>query len=381
MAGSFVIPVPRASGRSPPQPGGLEPSLITALAIASGRTVAQIFHPGHWYFAAGDNPLPASFFNESNLVGAKMMFRWRWIERDTPSVYDWTLPDARMAECQANGKFMSITIQKEKFGGDPPNTPDYMWTDSSFGGDSTFYGNVAKLSQPGWRAYLENSNVLTAYEAFETAVMNRYGSNPWFEGIVDGESSLDQPDSFGAPAGTLEAAMKSYYINGRDISTVHGKYYMVYVNFTHWDAEPGQNRRETHCNWAIDNGMGLGAPDLKEGNGFLNNGVFKVGRERNAEVPVAIDVQWADYDPNQNTDKNVREILAFGNGEVFGSVSASDVLDSPHNWIQCWENRSPWYAGNPTSPKSGDNVLEVVAAEPVTNAEAFYDSIGQGQYG
>ena len=126
--------------------------------------------------------------------------------------------------------------------------------------------------------------------------------------------------------------------------------------------------------------MGLGAPDLKQGNGVLDGGIFKVARLRNTEVPISVDVQWEDYNPNQNTTMNVRELLAFGNGEVFGSVSSADAALSPKNWIHTWENRSPWYAGSPTDPKSGDNVLEVIAVEEVTNAEAFYESIGQGQY-
>lgn len=360
----------------PPGPEtSLAPTLIKTIAASSGRAVRDIFHPGHWYFASGANALPSSFLNEPNLVGAKMMFRWRWIERDTPSVYDWTLMDARMAECQAAGKYMSITLQKEKFGGDPPNTPDYMWTDPSFGGDPTYYGNIAKLSQPGWRAYIENTNVETAYKAFETAIMARFGSNPWFEGMVDGETSLDQPEA------GIEAAYKRIVLNARDLHNAVGKYYMVYVNFAgFWAPDPGESREETASKWVLDNGMGLGGPDLKEGNSLLNNGMYMVARDRNNDAPIAVDVQWADYDPSQNTDKDVREILAFGNGEVFGVITPARAAESPHNWIQCWENRAPWYSGSPVSPKAGNNVLQVVASDPVNNAETFYDSIERGQY-
>jgi hypothetical protein len=352
------------------------PTLIKTLADSSGKAVADIFHPGHWYVANGEDELFGSFLNESKFVGAKMAYDWKDIET-AEGVYDWTSIDARLAQCAGAGKMLTILIKKAKFGTGTPNTPSYMWNDASYGGDPTYYGNWPKTSQVGWRPFLENTKVQTSLNNLHAAIGTRYGAHANFESIHVGESSLDGPQG----DALLEAGFKAVCISARDALSPHGKYTIVNINFAdYWAANPGESSEETACNWAADNDMGLGGPDLKENNALLNSGLFKVCRERHLDVPTAVDVQFDNYNAPQNTDKTVREILAFGNGEVFGIVTAQRAADSPLNWIHAWDPRQPWYTGSPTDPVSGDNVVTVVATAPVTEAELFYESIGQEQY-
>jgi hypothetical protein len=368
------------------------PQLIKDLAEANSKPVADIFHPGHWAVQGGRTALKSEFLSDSKFVGVKLVHRWNWIEDATPGDYDWTDMDNRVAECEAASpqKRFAFIIQHGKFGLDPPNTPSYMWTDSSYGGgqfptEPYYYGNIDRQpNQDGWRAYIENTKVRDAVNALTTAIVNRYGSNPLFETYNEGESSLENPDT------GLMAAQQEIWLHSRDTLNAVGRYNIVNINFLHseWPGTGQAGKAENAANWVVDNGMAIGAPDLKDQRQALIDGVYKVCRERYLEAPTSVDVQWENYDPEQNENnppqqvaKDVREILAYGNNEEYGVITGGRENDGPKNWIHAWDStREPWFSGSPTIPKVGPNVYTVVAADPVLNAEAYYESLGQGQY-
>jgi hypothetical protein len=297
------------------------------------------FHPGYYAFFGTWDEIPLSVLVNEDFVGAKILYRWRDLE-PAPNTYDFSSIEEDLAKLREAGKQLWIQIEYTQWNGaGEPKTPEYMWSDPSYGGASPYYGNYRRsIAEGGWHPMFWNGKVQSQLLALIKALGNRFSSEPNIEGIALGETSIEVADGF---------TCKDFLQFSKDAaiaakSAFRSKITMQMVNFACFDLLE-------FMQWAENRGMGLGTPDIYVFKNFLVESVYPKMYESRNVVPMGPDVQWGNYDRNNMT---VREIRDF-------AISAMDP------WYMFWQIREPYFT---------DEVLPAIFSRKLPAAVRFYSS-------
>jgi len=295
------------------------------------------FHPGYYAMFGDWDPIPTDVLVSNDLVGAKILYLWRDLET-APGTYDFSSIEEDLATLQKSGKRLWIQIEYTQWNGNlKPHTPEYMWSDSSFGGDSRYYGNYERgVQDGGWYPMFWNSKVRDRLVDLVAALGSRFGNESHIEGIVIGETSAEVPAGYECSDylrvfERVAEAAKTAFPRKRVIQM---------ANFACFDVL-------AYMRWLVDRGIGLGTPDTFNFKSDLTGGVYPLMYQSRMSVPMGPDVQWDNYERN---NMSVREIRDFAIAEM-------------DPWYLFWQIREPYFTRD---------VLPAIFSRKLPAAERFY---------
>lgn len=155
------------------------------------------FHPGHWIKVADPSvSYMTSLMDKiegTNIRGIEIWHRWDRLELDSPGDYSgkyWDQLDGWMKQAESKGLSIFIRIRTHVFasGGDP-YTPDYMKTNSLYGGSPGVYGSYCSTKHCGLRPAWHDPETVARAKALVNEFKRRWGVRDNFEGVGLQESS------------------------------------------------------------------------------------------------------------------------------------------------------------------------------------------------
>ncbi|MCH7636268.1 MAG: hypothetical protein IIA12_01180 [Proteobacteria bacterium] len=295
------------------------------------------FHPGYYAMIGDWNEIPIDILLSADFVGVKILYLWRTME-PSPNNYDFSSIEEDLARLEAYDKRLWIQIEYTQWNSNvQPNTPDYMWSDPTYGGDPRFFGNYQRSVQAGgWYPMFWNSKVRNQLNSLVSALGERFNSEPYVEGIVIGETSASVPDGY--ECGDFLSAFQEVMLTAKNAFI--RKSVLQMVNFACFDLPD-------YIRWLVNRGIGLGTPDTFNFKVYLTQTIYPLMFENRYSVPMGPDVQWDNYTRN---NMSVREIRDF-------------AIANMDPWYLFWQVRQPYF---------DDEVLRAVFARPLPAAERFY---------
>lgn len=299
-------------------------------ADANGRRPAKAkglaFHPGYWVFVGGDGREKFEFLKECpEIVGVKKVYTWRELE-PAEGQYDFSEIEGDLKYCEALGKRFWLRIGHTEWSGrGKPKTPEYMWADPKYGGDSKWYGNFPR-GKRGWYPVFWNPHVKARWAALCEALGKRFNSEPYFEGFSLGETAVKRADEYGWTRKGIEEAFKFNVLAAK--KAFPNKIVMQHINFAAYDLA-------TFATWLAGNGIGIGGPDVSVTKGRdspICKAYAQYARFHDV-VATGPDVQWSNYvRKNPNTGKQVTaaEILRY-------------AVETMNPWYIFWLKREPYF--------------------------------------
>jgi len=358
-------------------------ALSFALALFSPGVANADFptspHYGHWVFMGGDITSTVTLIkNNPDFIGIKKVYHWKYLET-SEGVYDFSEITSDLAELQAEGKRLWVQVSTTTWSsGGSPRTPEYMWTDSKYGGTLPYYSVYERsVGYGGWVPIFWNTELQDRFRALNTALGASFNGEAYFEGVTLGETSIGRPPGAqfgytvaGALAGfkTIASAMKTAF---PDKAFIHN------VNYAPFD-------RADFCAWCVSNNIGIGCPDFRI-NSVTNSIytlIYPIMLQYHDDIPIAPDVQWEDYEyvnPETGVYGTAAELL----------IASHDITD-PHYFS--WERREPYFTNDvipavneyPTLPitriASGPGVVDNGDAG-TSSTGSWYVSSGPSPYG
>jgi len=294
------------------------------------------FHPGYYAYIPDHEPIPNDLLINPDLVGLKIKYRWKDIEVGK-GVYDFSQIESDLATLQRYGKRLWIHVTYVEWNaGSTPKTPEYMWTDSSYGGDPRYYGNYERTVQSGgWYPVFWNTNVRRQLIGLYKALGERFRGEEGVEGLVIPETAAQQLGDFDCN-GYLQT-LKDTALAAK--AAIGNKIVMQQINFACFDLA-------THAQWMSRNNISFGAPDILI-EGILPAETYPLFAKYSKVLPVGPDVQWDNYVRN---NMSVREIRDY-------------IIDNLNPWYVFWRVRDPYFR---------DEVLPAIFSRKLPNAEQFY---------
>lgn len=304
---------------------------------APGSVNASQFHPGYYAFVPSHDRIPVDVLVSPDFAGVKVRYDWSDIEVGR-GVYDFSEIEEDLALLATHDKQLFIQIlYVAHTDNSEPKTPEYMWDNPAFGGDSRYYGNYARTVQSGgWYPYFWNENVQKQLFALYEAIGQRFNREPHFEGIALQETAATRFDGFDCSG--YRQVLESAAMAARN--AFPDKVVLQMMNFACFDL-PGFGA------WLADRGIGFGTPDTHAFKDPLTDEVYPMFLEHGSKVAVGPDVQWDNYERN---NMSVREIRDF-------------AIDATNPWYVFWRIREPYFS---------EEVMPAVFARKLPAAEAFY---------
>lgn len=297
------------------------------------------FHPGYFALISDRADIPQDVLLNDEFVGVKIRYRWKALEPGA-GTYDFSAIERDLETLKSRDKRLWIQIEYVQWNGSgEPFTPQYMWNDSSYGGDSRYYGNFAREVQDGgWYPYFWNAKVRERLNGLIAALGRRFSTESHVEGITISETSVAVPA--GQDCSVFLSAIQDAAITAKD--AFGNKIVFQMVNFACFDLP-------RHINWLVDRGVGLGTPDTFNFKDSLTNEIYPLMLENRSDVAIGPDVQWDNYERNNMSVSEIRD----------------HAIASTDPWYMFWEVREPYFS---------EQVLQAVFARPLPAAERFYSS-------
>ena len=338
-------------------------SMIAAPVYADNAYPASVknpahFHPGYYLSVGqakiGSDPkaLYGALAGNADIVGAKRVFRWKDLETGY-GIYDFSSIGADLAYLKSIGKQYWINIATTQFDGtSPPNTPQYMLGDATYGCGPKYYGNFARKAQAGgWLPCYWNANFASRFAALMTALGQKLNNDSNFEGLDLGETAISDADARGVPGYTVAAVEDGYKKNALAAkSAFPDKVIIQNINFAVFNLK-------RFSTWLAQNGIGIGNPDMNFSKPPLTKTVYPLELVYHNEVPTAPQVQWSNYTNNTITpgDDNIAETLL------------KRTIKDTNPYYLMWQKRKPFWP---------DQVLAAIRkVGPLPAAAQFYSSV------
>ena len=343
-------PVPVATPIPEPVPAS------TSNAAAPKGVNPKNFNPGHYLSAGAGNGSPAVVFSDiagrPNFIGGKRIYTWRSLE-PTRGNYDFSRIEADLKYLQSINKRLWIQIGYTQFNGAGlPNTPEYMWRNSSFGCGPENYGTYKRQAQNGgWIPCYWNTNFKSRFEALVNALGARFNGEPFFEGISVGETAIDTAAARLQPGYSISAAENAFKQRSRAVQNAFpDKVTMQMINFAAFDLV-------SFSSWLANNNIAIGSPDIILHNTLLTDITYPQYLKHHNTVPTGPDVQWDNYTrpkPGAGRSYTAEELL-------LGAIKGTNP------WYMFWQKREPYFSNEllPAISKHGQ----------LPAAKRFYDSI------
>jgi len=299
---------------------------------------SEQFHPGYFVYQSGSSPIQTRLLENGDLIGVKRNYDWKNLEV-AKGVYDFSAIEIDLKILQAAGKRLWVEIIYTQFHGTdkPPKTPEYMWTDPSYGGDSRYYGNYERdVGVGGWYPLFWNTQVKQRMHALFTALGQRFNGEPFFEGLNVGESAARPGPGWTCEG--YEQALKELGLATK--SAFPDKIVFAHINFACFDLS-------AFAAWLDQQGIGMGTPDIYISDEKLVGETYPLFLKYRESVPAGPDVQWFNYDRNSIS---VAEILDF-------------AIEHTNPWYMFWQVREPYFT---------DEVLPAIRAKKLPAAELYY---------
>ena len=300
----------------------------------------NMFHPGYYAFIPDHESIPMDVLVNPDFAGVKIKYRWHDLEV-AKDVYDFSRIEADLETLKRHGKQLFIHITYVEWSDNsPPKTPEYMWTDSSYGGSLPYYGSYKRTVQAGgWYPLFWNTNVRRQIVGLFKALAERFRDEEFVEGLVIPETAAARTDGFdcdGYQQTLKETALAAKAAMGRKVVKQQ-------INFACFDLQD-------HAAWLAANEVSIGAPDLNVTE-TLPTTTYPLFPKYRDVIPVGPDVQWDNYHRN---NMSVREIRDY-------------IIDNLNPWYVFWRVREPYFT---------DEVMPAVFSRKLPAAEQFYGREG-----
>jgi len=295
------------------------------------------FHPGYYAFIADHEQIPTNILINPDLVGLKIKYRWKDIEVGK-GVYDFSRIESDLALLKRYDKRLFIHITYVEWNaGSTPKTPEYMWKDSSYGGDPRYYGNYERTVQAGgWYPLFWNPNVRRQLVGLYKALGERFRSEEYVEGLVIPETAAARTDGFDCAG--YQQTLKETALAAK--AAIGGKVVKQQINFACFDLQE-------YSAWLAANEISIGAPDLNVTE-TLPTTTYPMFRKYYLVIPVGPDVQWDNYERNNMSVKEIRDY----------------IINNLEPWYVFWRVREPYFT---------DEVLPAIFSRKLPNADQFYN--------
>lgn len=281
-----------------------------------------------------------SFLQASNLTGAQLKYTWRELEPEKDQ-YEFAAIRQDLAYLRAHNKRMFIQVQDVTFDTARVNVPDYILEEEVYhGGVAIQYMTDEQdniIRQDGYVSRRWDGEVAKRFHLLLQALGQAFDGQ--LEGINLPETSVGfgetgalypagfTPDSYrDAILAQMEAAKQAF-----SQSVV-----IQYANFMPGEWLPWENKGylESLYQFAKDNDIGMGGPDIKIYKKAQMNHSYKFLKAYSSELISGMAVQWGNYEeinPKTGKQVTVEEIYQFGQTEV-------DL-----NYI-FWSTQEPFYS-------------------------------------
>ena len=311
--------------------------ISSAHAQVPHKSVGKTFNPGHYVLLASKTKIEQDILINPDIEGVKVKFSWHDLE-PRRGAYDFSEIEDDIALLKRYDKQLWIQIEYITWNSTAhPETPAYMWNDSSYGGDPRYYGNYERTVQDGgWYPLFWNARVRERLAALVSALGERFNDEPTVEGLSIPETAAAQTSGFDCNE-YLKTLKEMVTTANRAFSNKH---VIHNLNFACFDLAE-------HASWLNSIGVGIGTPDIYTFKSDLTQGVYPLFLKYGDSVTVGPDVQWANYDRN---DLTVAQILDF-------------AIKNTNPWYIFWQRREPYFS---------EQLLRAIHSRKLPRAEAYY---------
>ena len=273
--------------------------------------------------------------NQPNIKGVLIPYRWSQLE-PVKGQYDFKLIWYNYNYLRSIGKRLFIQIQTQTYGNDAVSpAPLYMESQTEYGGG--FYHQKASNYKSG---YYQARNVLKTWVPevkdrlflLHKKLGEKFDSQPFFEGIMEEESSTGITVENHEPAGyTTNNYVEAYKDRLSSLTrSFPSSNVIALVNFVGLD--PGQTKEDHRrtldgiMNYAQSVGAGVGAPDLYVPNtknihgqevGFNYETLsYPLIRKRKGKVPIGIMAMWNSFRESDLKAYSMKQLFDYGVDEM-----------------------------------------------------------------
>jgi len=282
-----------------------------------------------------------SFLEAKNIEGAQLKYTWRELE-PTKDKYQLDPIAEDLKFLKAHGKKLFIQIQDVTFDTVRVNVPDYLLQPEYSGGVDIQYitgENDSVIRQDGYVARRWDTSVAQRFYLFLEAIGKR------FDGEIEGINLPETAVGFGDtgklyPEGFAPEVYRDAIINQMEAAKkAFSKTVVIqYANFMPGEWLPWDNKGylQSLYEFAAQNNIGMGGPDIKIYKKAQMNHSYKFLKEYSEKLITGMAVQWGNYEeinPKTGKQVTVSEIITFGKNEI-------DL-----NYI-FWCTQEPYYSEN-----------------------------------
>jgi len=266
-----------------------------------------------------------SFLKTRNFVGAQLKYTWKELE---PTKGNYHFQDIKndLKYLNEHGKKLFIQLQDVMFDTSRANVPHYLRTDPIYnGGVDIQYltiDNDSIISQDGYVA--RRWDKLVAERFYELL----FALGKEFDGKIEGINLPETAVGFGEtgklyPEGFSPEKYREAIINqmNKVKQAFPNSKVIQYANFMPGEWLPWDDKGylKSLYNFAKENDIGMGGPDIKIYKKAEMNHSYKFLKEYSSDIITGIAVQWGNYEeinPKTGNQVTIDEIYHFGQNEI-----------------------------------------------------------------
>lgn len=333
-----VVSLPRIAYSAPPAtPTGLCIAGPNGTCAQDPQVVVQgnkKFNPGFYMRVGRDNNAVFNkIANNPNFVGVQKVYHWRNLEPSFGS-YDFSEIIDDLNYAKSLGKRLVVQINDSAWNKTgAPKVPKYMWNDPIYGdsGNGQYYGVFQrKVKMGGWVPIYWNKNIQARTAALYAALGKQFDSEPYFEGIILGETSVGGNGVPGFSASAILAAFKARAVATK---TAFPRSNVLHViNFAPFDLT-------AFADWLVTNQIGLSCPDIIMATTYvpLHTITYPLLLKYRNNVPIGPMVQWDNYERRFVDAVSGQSVVQTSQAMLDFTVKRMDPQ------YMFWVNREPYF--------------------------------------
>ncbi|MEL7197348.1 MAG: hypothetical protein AAGL10_03445 [Pseudomonadota bacterium] len=294
----------------------------------------------HFIFIGG-----AELENHKNLLsrddisGAQVIYNWRRLE-PRKGQYEFEKIERELALAESLGKRLFIQIQDRFFLPESRYVPDYILTESEYGGGLVRQSDNAgegKAKGSGWVAAQWNPAVRARFQALLTALGERFDGRVY--GINLPETAIEVLQGDGAPEGfSCDIYFDAQMENLRTARAAFDHSLVVqYVNFWPCEWDNGRQYMSRLFELGTAQSIGMGGPDIIPYRKAQEKNAYQFLEKFGADLPV---VAMAVQGPT----------LTYTNPETGSKFTREEFEDYAVGRLNVdiifWSLRTPWLSKN-----------------------------------
>jgi hypothetical protein len=312
------------------------------MLIAVSAHAQKPIHHFAWFGGDRENiHTDTLFLNTPALEGAQILYPWRLLERGKGN-YEFSAIREDLAFLKSKKKKLWIQLQDVSFSTSRVLVPQYLLNDPAY------HGGVAKtyqirgdsdsvVKESGWVARRWDPAVQERFAALLTALGKEFDGE--IEGINLPETALEYGSTgkYFPPGYTNDIYRAAIKTNLTALKKAFPKSIaMQYANFMPGEWRPSENKGylEDIYNFAVDNGIAVGGPDLMPSRPGQMGSSYPLIAAVAGKVPTGLAVQ----------DDNLAEIDRK-TGEL---VRVSDLIQFAKDYLKLdyifWGTQEPYYS-------------------------------------